>query len=625
MPDSSRTPARHRRRASPAPVVALALAVLSLATAACQSPLARIDRQTQQLLRDTTDRLGPEAGVPAYRAANIVDEGGRTVYAEDPDTTNPAASELEFSPLDAEAAALTLGQMTAEEEAAQYNLRLASDIDPTGADVIAIDLPEALRLSQRSAREFLSAEEDYVFAAIRLLIERHRWGPRLFNDTSVGLDYAQDDGSYTDSAVRVVNELRLTQRLPYGGDVAARWVWSAAEDLRSSVSGQYVQSSSLILDANIPLLRGAGMVAREDLIQSERSLVYAARDFERFRRTLLVSIAADYFDLVQSRSNIDNTRRALESFQTQLERDQARLEAGRINAFDVAITEGNVLQRQRDLNSAIDGYLLQVDQFKVRLGLNVSQKVRIEPFDFELPSPDTEPLDAIQAALLYRLDLQTERDEVDDRRRALRIARNQLLPSLDLDGALTLRTDADEDEGGLVYEPDDAGYSVGVTFGLPLDREIERLQLRQSMISLQRAERSLDETRDNIVLNVRNQLRNVARERTNLMLAERDVEIQLRRQEEQDIRADEVTPQQRVDTEDALIRARTDRDQALTRLRNAILNYLLSTGQLRVDREGQLEPLPGMTIGGGAGDDAGDGASPPDPDQPGDADDTGGG
>ena len=36
------------------------------------------------------------------------------------------------------------------------------------------------------------------------------------------------------------------------------------------------------------------------------------------------------------------------------------------------------------------------------------------------------------------------------------------------------------------------------------------------------------------------------------------------------------------------------RDQARTDLRNAVLDYLLSTGQLRVNRDGSLDPIPGM-------------------------------
>lgn len=43
-------------------------------------------------------------------------------------------------------------------------------------------------------------------------------------------------------------------------------------------------------------------MAREDLIQAERNLVYQARTFERSRRELLVAIAEDYFGLSSRRA-----------------------------------------------------------------------------------------------------------------------------------------------------------------------------------------------------------------------------------------------------------------------------------------------------------------------------------
>ena len=56
--------------------------------------------------------------------------------------------------------------------------------------MLTISLRDALRMAQRQGREYLSAEEEYILTAINLLIEQHRWGPRLFNDTTVGTTIA---------------------------------------------------------------------------------------------------------------------------------------------------------------------------------------------------------------------------------------------------------------------------------------------------------------------------------------------------------------------------------------------------------------------------------------------------
>jgi len=174
------------------------------------------------------------------------------------------------------------------------------------------------------------------------------------------------------------------------------------------------------------------------------------------------------------------------------------------------------------------------------------------------------------------------------------IAQNQLLPDLNLSGGVTLPTKAGEREGGSVYELDDIQYSAGLTLNWPIDKENERLGLRQSIIGLHQSQRSFDQFRDNLIIEVRARVREIERARFNLKLAEDRVEINLRRKEEQDIKSDEVEAQALVDTANAIRDAERARDQAKADLRNSVLEYLLRTGTMRVRRDGTFEPLPGM-------------------------------
>ena len=48
-------------------------------------------------------------------------------------------------------------------------------------------------------REFRFQEETYLLAAMRLLIERHLWGPRFFNDVLATVDADGDDGLFDTS------------------------------------------------------------------------------------------------------------------------------------------------------------------------------------------------------------------------------------------------------------------------------------------------------------------------------------------------------------------------------------------------------------------------------------------
>jgi len=573
-------------------IVTLAFAAGWLASAAgCNRGMDRIDRRLNQILGESSLRAGLGTQPRIQPASGAIPSGG-SLYDTNPATTNPAAADLTYTELDR-------GRPGTPEVVQGLNDRLrnyALTAGGIGADnVIRLSLLDALRLAQREGREYLSAEETYIIDAIGLLTERHRWGPRLFADSTLTATGDGDEGRF-DNALSVVNSLRATQRLPYGGDVEARWVWNATEQLRSSVTGQYRQSSSLVLDANLPLLRGAGMVARESIIQAERDLVYAARDFEDFRRGYFVSIAEDYFRLLQTVTGLQNRLLQLKSLELVVEQQQAFYGAGRVNEFDVNEARNNLLNARSSLASTREQYTLQVDRFKLRLGIPIEQPVQLVGARISIPEPSTTIEAATGSALGYRLDLQNRRDQFVDSQRGVLTARDQLLPDLNLSGLVRLPTDPSAAEGGLALDPDEASWEAGLLFSLPLDRRIERLQLRQALIRLEQSRRSLDEFTDNVVLDARRRVRELDLARFRLELAEASVVLNERRQEEQRLKADEVDTRDRLRTETDLLDAKNARDQALTDLRIAILNYLDAIGQLRVSSEGLIDPLPGMTV-----------------------------
>jgi outer membrane protein TolC len=555
------------------------------------------DVRLRDLIRKQSDIIGRETLAPYRDIAGDTTGKSReeNLLVRNPQTNNPDADDLHFLPIsesrDVEARLEAYARDVLGESAA--GITTAPGESPARGELMLVGLEEALQIAQASAREFKTSEEDYILTAIRQLIEEHRWGPRFFNDVSTVLSGQGRDGSYQ-SAVDVINEMRVTQRLPSGGEVEARWLWNATEHLREQSTGRYRQSSAIILGGNIPLLRGAGDVAQEDLIQSQRDLVYAARRFERDRRTLLVEIAQDYFDLVQTRSLIANQVQQIESLREFERQTQALFEAGRRAQFDVNDARNRVLSGVASLSNLREQYILRLDRFKVRLGLPLDNRLDVKPVDFELPEPDATIEQATQAALAFRLDLQNQRDSVDDARRAVRNARNNALPDLNLSGNVRIPTDPDVREGGVGFDPEELDYTAGLTFGLPLDREIERLQIRQSIVQYEQRRRDYERFRDEVVISVRSSLRGVDLARFQLRLAEEQVKITEKRREEQQLKADELDTRRVLEAEEDLLGARNSRDQAMTDLRIAVLNYLLQSDQLRVDRDGTLKALPGM-------------------------------
>lgn len=553
------------------------LTATALFAGGCGGGMRGVDQRVDDLITQSGARTGNEVPPDASSAlgAQTTQEWQREAWEADPATVNPASPDLRLEP------------RTAESDAEAVIARL-EEFAATPENARTFDLPKALSYAVVHSREFKFAEEEYVLAALRLLIEQHRWGPRFFAEASAIASADGDRGTF-DSALDLVAEFRATQRLPYGGEVSARALARATEDLHQRVSGEGTQSADIILAAEIPLLRGAGIVAQETLIQSERTLIYAAREFERFRREFLFAIASDYLDLTVALQRIGNARREVAAFE-QLEAQQAALyEAGRSTPFDAAEAQNETLESIDRLNRSRESYRLALDRFKVRIGMPVDEALIISQDELDLPIPEASLDDAVRAAMDYRLDLQTERDRLADAHRSVAVAENDLLGDLDFTASVNIPTDDNRERAGVDFEPTDSRLSAGLRYSAPIDREIERLNLRQAQISLARAERRYDRFRDDVAVEVRGAARGIDAARFSLEIQEQNVVIAQRRVDSIDADPARADIRQRSTAIDALFRATDSRDADRRDLAVAILGYLLETGQLRVDAAGMIE------------------------------------
>jgi outer membrane protein TolC len=378
--------------------------------------------------------------------------------------------------------------------------------------------------------------------------------------------------------------------------VSASFVVSATEQLDDYLNSTDTQSADIVLEAAIPLLRGFGDVAQEDLVQSRRNLVYAAREFEQFRRDFYYDLADDYLTLVQQLQSIANGERQVERSAAVEARTRALVESGRTEPFQADLATQNTLFALDRLSSQREIYRLTLDRFKARIGMPVDEPVRIDPVEFKLPVPRVNPEDALGLAFRYRLDLQTERDIVDDFARKVDVARNALLGDLDLRLASNLPTDPLKPRSGLQFEPDYNDFSASLVYSMPLDRVPEELRLRQSQIFLEQSKRGYFQARDNAAVAVRQAARGIERSQFSLVVQQKNVAAAMNRQAAIDAAPDRATARDRTEAVDQLRRAQDSLDAAKKDLQLAILRYLNTTGQLRIAADGTLIPLPGMEI-----------------------------
>ncbi|MEQ9460084.1 MAG: TolC family protein [Phycisphaeraceae bacterium] len=559
-------------------------AVLSvcLLLAACTGygSLEGLDRHLAELIRDEQSQT---LGSRASSGGPIEDIGSgrerKTASQDDriPPTTNTTAAQLPATPSNQE-------MRTGDE---LIYAEFDSPLDPE-ENALRLDLEGLLAYAIVNAPEYRREKELLFLQTLDLIIERHLWGPRFFNTTTARISGTPEGGD-NEQALSLINEFRATRRLPYGGEIAATALVNYTNLLReesSNTEPQQSQSAEVGLELDLPLLRGAGKVAQESRVQAERDLVYAVRRFERFRRELLVDLSNTYFDLIFQQQQIDNARRQLRSNERLAARFQALAEAGREAAFEAEDAQQTVLSNRSNVLNNEERYATAIDQLKLRLGIPLDQPVVLIPNDVLVPEPVLEVTSSINTAIENRLDLQTERDRVDDARRGLRVARNQLLPDFDLDASVSAATENDRNFPGGDVDLGEGRYTLGLQFGAPIDRRIEQAGYRRALVNLEQSERNYRVERDRVLLQVRDAIRGIEQARFTLELQTRGVQLNERRLQGVKLRERTLGPRSVIEATEDLLSAENARDQAASNLRTSVLEYLLNSGQMRVASDG---------------------------------------
>lgn len=456
-----------------------------------------------------------------------------------------------------------------------------------GSATVVLTLPEAVETAITNSRTYQSEMERLYSEALFLSLERHEFDPIYFGNGS--FDYENDDGLHSIAGFFTIGFNRM---LSTGADLSV----AMSTNLFRVVSGgnaSEIAASALTASLVQPLMRGAGeFVTLENLTQAERDMVYAIRDFVRFRREFSVTIAQDYFDLLRLRDQVKNARNNFLSLEIQNRIVVNLAAAGMSSSIEVDQSTSQVLSARDAWLRSIASYERGLDLYKFQLGIPTD--ARIETVTEELIRIRDEALEQVKfteqeataIALENRIDLKNTTERVDDARRRIIIAEDLLKPGMDL--ILDYRAGSDGDTQLFDFADGPKRYSAGVDVDLPFDRKSERNIYRQSFINLAAALRARQETEDRIKLEIREALRAIE-------LAERRYQIQMNslmvaeRRVERDsllLEAGRAITRDVLESQAALLEAQDSVTDALVDSYNARLDLYLAMDTLRIDDSG---------------------------------------
>ncbi|HEX6737716.1 MAG TPA: TolC family protein, partial [Vicinamibacteria bacterium] len=318
--------------------------------------------------------------------------------------------------------------------------------------------------------------------------------------------------------------LDLRQRLPWsGGSLTA----SGAFVSEPRTDNPAPRRSDLNLTLTQPLLRGFGPNATFfDLRNSRRNRVSQERSFELTRQRVAVDVARAFYQVVQQRMLLAVARQSLERSQGLEKASDARLEVGLVSKLDVFRAQLQASQAQESMIRSEAALQDALEDFRFLLGLAPSEPLEPEEVVLEavLAADTLEPLAVlVDRALSQRLDLREVRDQVDDARRAASLARQNLLPQIDLNVGVT-QTGRGTSFGDAL-STGDRRTEVSLSASYPLERSQDRAVSAVANLDLDARARTLRQRELEIEGEVRSAVRELEQIRKSVDLQRVAVEV----------------------------------------------------------------------------------------------------
>lgn len=398
------------------------------------------------------------------------------------------------------------------------------DEDLLGGDqrLVSISLERAIR---SAAERNLQLQFDRISPAIaeaELVAAEAAFDWTFFvNGQYQSIDRPRTSTTFFGTAADVFEQTDVTaglrRRLSTGGTIQfdTSWSWTDNDTPGLTVNPNPANTVTVGAQLTQPLLRGAGSdfalaqiriaenAERDEIATLESNAIATIRQTEEA-----------YWTLVQAHQNLLIQQRLLERGLGVRDKivSRIRIDATQAQVADaraeVESRRAQVIRAQRTLRSASDSLKVLINDPELTIG----SEVLLLPSDMALDEPIRFSLaDAVTTALTERPEIVRALLSIDDTTIRKQIARNQLLPRFDLEVSARY-AELDEDVGdayGDLWEGNFIDYIVGLTYEYTLGNREANAGLRRRQLENVQAIMSYQNTVQQIVLDVKNSLRDV--------------------------------------------------------------------------------------------------------------------
>ena len=282
---------------------------------------------------------------------------------------------------------------------------LASIEDPSWADSlpraengdVSLDQGGSVQLALLNSRDYQDQVERLYLAALGLTLDRFEFDLQWNAGNTTFFEHFGAGGPPNETnSLRTDSGLGFSKAFAAGGQLIVNFANSFAWQF---TGGDFnMASGGLLVSFTQPLLRGAFKRIRlESLTLAERQVLYAVRDFARFRQIFYVNVASGqgFLGLLRQLQAIRNQRANVVSLERNLREHEELYLADMVSQIQVDLVYQQLQNGQLDLANSENGLQTSLDAYKTLLGLPPELPVQLDDSllsMFELNSPRLDAL-----------------------------------------------------------------------------------------------------------------------------------------------------------------------------------------------------------------------------------------
>ncbi len=291
---------------------------------------------------------------------------------------------------------------------------------------------------------------------------------------------------------------------------------SVNQDLAEGFLFNPAWTGGLSFTVTQPLLKNAGIAVNKTFITvAQNNAVVEQHVFRDRVMTVIALVEQNYWELVYARENVKVAQAALKAAEELLATNRIKARAGVMSVVDVLQAEAAVASRVEQILIAEKAIRDEEDQLRTLLNpgeAELRQTVRLTPVDAPITYIESLSLEeAIEAAIERRPEIVQAQKQVESSELNQQLARNQLLPTLSVQGTMGL-SGLGSDYGGAFtrnFSGDFYNYGAGLLFSYPLGNRSAISAFNKRRLEAKNAEASLASVRHQIILGVREAVRRV--------------------------------------------------------------------------------------------------------------------